>query len=134
MSQMTDHDLPAAVLIVEDEPIIRMVAAYGLADDGFVTYEAADAAEALTVLAQHPEIAVLFTDLNMPGKMDGVELASRVSQLRPDTELIVTSGRERLCDATLPDHGTFLPKPYTVTELVELVEEKLRHRGRPKAL
>ena len=132
--RMTDVDVPGAVLIVEDEPIIRMVAAYGLADDGLVTYEAADAAEALTVLAQHPEIAVLFTDINMPGEMDGLGLATRVFQLRPDTEFIVTSGRERLRDATLPDHGTFLPKLYRISELVGLVEAKLRAYGSAKAV
>jgi YesN/AraC family two-component response regulator len=63
------------------------------------------------MLAQHPEIAVLFTDITMPAEMDGLGLATRVFQLRPDAELIVTSGRERLLDAALPAHGTFLPKP-----------------------
>lgn len=123
---VSNVDHPGAVLIVEDEPIVRMVAAYGLADDGLVTYEAADAAEALTVLAEHPDIAVLFTDINMPGEMDGLGLADRAFQLRPDMELIVTSGRARLRDAALPNHGTFLPKPYSVSKLIDLVEEKLR--------
>lgn len=68
---MTDVTLPGAVLIVEDEPIIRMVAAYGLADDGVVTYEAADAAEALKMLAQHPDITVLFRTSTCRGTWTG---------------------------------------------------------------
>jgi CheY-like chemotaxis protein len=92
-----------AALIVEDEPIIRLVAAESLADEGLVTYEAADAVEALITLARHPEIAVLFTDINMPGDIDGLALASRAYQIRPDIEIIVTSGRERLRSASLPD-------------------------------
>ena len=84
-----------------------------------------DADQALETLALHPLIGVLFTDVNMPGEMNGIELAEQVNKLRPDVGLIVTSGAMSLSDEELPDHGTFLAKPYQTRRLVELVAEKL---------
>lgn len=115
----------AAVLIVEDEALVRMVAEDTLSDAGLETFAAGDAAEGLVLLEEQPSIAVLFTDLNMPGDMDGLELARRVHQLRPDVEIIVTSGKQRLKDSELPDDGTFLPKPYNARGLVGLVRSKV---------
>ena len=80
------------VLIVEDEAMIRMVAADALADCGIVAWEAGDAEEALDALNHHPSISLLFTDVNMPGDMNGIDLARRVHEVRPDVELIITSG------------------------------------------
>jgi CheY-like chemotaxis protein len=119
-----------AVLIVEDEPFVRMVAADSLGDCGLKTVEAADAGEALDLLEAHPEIELLFTDINMPGKVDGMGLARRAREVRPDVEIIVTSGREQLCDADIPDAGSFLAKPYNPRDLVALVLRKLMGRRR----
>jgi CheY-like chemotaxis protein len=118
-------DTPAEVLIVEDEAITRMVAADAMTDDGICVWEAGDATEALEVLADHPEIGLLFTDINLPGEMDGLALTAKVHQIRPDVELIVTSGATVLTDFDLPDHGTFVPKPYNPANLVSIVEAKL---------
>ena len=121
---MTD-DLPKEVLVVEDEPLTRMVAADAMAKRGIMAWEAADAEEALTLLKDHPRIGLLFTDVDMPGQMDGLELAQEVSISHPGVGLIVTSGAFQMADKDLPDHGTFLPKPYLTVKLAKLVSQKL---------
>ena len=113
------------VLIVEDEAMIRMVAADALADCGIVAWEAGDAEEALNALNQHPSISLLFTDVNMPGDMNGIDLARHIHEVRPDVELIITSGATSIANDELPDHGTFLGKPYPVDRLVHIVATKL---------
>jgi len=118
------RDTSPAVLIVEDEPFIRMAAADIVADLGVTPYEAADAGEALAILGAHPEIGLIFTDVNMPG-MDGVTLARRARELRPDVKLLVTSGRGAVPDEVLPEDGTFLPKPYGSSQLSSAVERTL---------
>ena len=117
--------LPKEVLVVEDEPLIRMAAADALTDCGIMAWEAGDAEEALDALERHPRIGVIFTDVNMPGEMNGLGLAHEVSVTYPDVQLIVTSGATTLADDELPDHGTFLPKPYPTHTLVSIVEKKL---------
>ena len=112
----------ATILVVDDEPIIRMNAVDMLIDAGFAPIEAADAAEALVQLDAHPEVSVLFTDINMPGEMDGLDLARTVHQLRPDVHLIITSGKVRLCAGDLPDSGRFLEKPYQERTFIALIE------------
>ena len=119
------RDTNPAMLIVEDEPFIRMAAADIVSDIGVTPYEAADAGEALDLLGAHPEIGLLFTDVNMPG-MDGIALARRARGLRPDTSVIVTSGRRAIPAEQLPKDGTFLPKPYGSEQLANAVEQTLR--------
>lgn len=83
------------VLVVDDEPLIRMNAVDVLEDHGFAAIEAEDADDALVQLDAHPDISVLFTDINMPGRCDGLDLARQVHALRPDVHLIITSGKMR---------------------------------------
>lgn len=116
---------PRVVLVVDDEPLIRMNAVDMLLDAGFEVLEAGDAADALRVLEAHPEVAVLFTDVNMPGEMDGIDLARRVHALRPDVHLIVTSGKVTPTKGTLPEQGAFLGKPYREQQFIALVEAAL---------
>jgi CheY-like chemotaxis protein len=113
------------VLIVEDELLTRMAAVDAIYDAGIVAHEAADATEALQAIEDHPAIKVMFTDVNMPGDMDGIELASRVCAADPGMSLVVTSGAVNLDDEQLPDSGTFLRKPYSPKRLLELVARKL---------
>ena len=117
--------LPKEVLVVEDEPLTRMVAADALADGGIMAWEAADADEALAVLDQHPKIGLVFTDVKMPGAMDGLDLAHEVAGTRPDVKVIVTSGVAAVTVDDLPAQGTFLPKPYPAQQLVSIVAKKL---------
>ena len=117
-------DQPArSVLVVEDEALVRLLAVDMLEDMGLKTVEAGDADEALFQLAAHPDVDVLFTDVNMPGGMDGVELARRVHKVRPEAGIIVTSGKQYVDLAALPDRGVFLPKPYSRAQLAGLVEK-----------
>ena len=120
-----DSESPVpVVLVVDDEPLIRMFAVDVIEDAGFLSIEAADGAEALALLATHPEITVLFTDINMPGPFDGLELARKAHLLRPDVELIVTSGREHPAKADIPDNGRFVTKPYCASILAGLIATK----------
>jgi CheY-like chemotaxis protein len=115
-----------AVLVVEDETFTRLAAVDLLSEAGLTNYEAADADEALLTLADHPEISLMVTDVNMPGTMDGMSLARRVCRMRPDIGIIVTSGRRCIPEAELPGDGTFLPKPYRPQQLIDAVVRKLR--------
>jgi len=119
----------ATVLVVEDETLIRMMVVESLEDSGLIVIEAVDADEALVLLAQHPEIALMFTDINMPGRIDGFGLATRAIDARPDLRLVMSSGREHFSEKALPDHGKFLPKPYRAGEVVALVHRELECRA-----
>jgi CheY-like chemotaxis protein len=109
---------------VEDEPLTRMNVVEAIEGAGIPTHEAADAAEALQAVRDCPDIRLLFTDITLPGEMDGLELASKVCAQDPNLGLIVTSGALEM-DHELPCGGTFLPKPYTAIRLLGLIEEKL---------
>jgi CheY-like chemotaxis protein len=111
------------VLVVDDEALVRMCAVEILRDAGHMVFEAADAEEALAVLDTSPSISVLFTDINMPGDMDGLSLARRVQQRRPDVRVILTSGRLQLPVGMIPAGGGFLPKPYAGEAVLRLVSQ-----------
>jgi CheY-like chemotaxis protein len=125
MSQLISR---STILVVDDEVLIRMMVADSLEESGLSVIEAGDADEALALLGQHPEIGLLFTDVNMPGEMDGFGLAARAINARPDLRLVMSSGREYFTDASLPDHGKFIAKPYKTAELVALVHRELGAR------
>ena len=95
------------LLVVDDEPLLRLVASSALEDEGSTVYVAGDSDQALDEVARHPEIELLFTDVNMPGSRNGIALAEEAIARRPDLKLIVTSGRQVVSDDKLPDHGTF---------------------------
>lgn len=118
------------ILVVEDEPRLRRVTVTRLTEIGYTTIEAADGAEALARLAENPDIRLAFTDVVMPGGMNGFELARQIRAKRPEVRILFTSGytepavknRER----TLGDD--WLPKPYTAHELAVKMREVLRRR------
>ena len=110
------------VLVVEDEPLVRIVAAEVLDEAGYCVLEAGDGDEALDVLASHGEVQLLFTDLNLPGSIDGLALAEIVHRRWPHIRLLVTSGRRRLSDGQIPDDGHFVAKPYQLSRLVAEVQ------------
>ncbi|MBD2749406.1 response regulator [Microvirga sp. BT688] len=118
---------PTVVLLVEDEPLVRMTAADDLDDAGFRVLEAKNADEALVVLEAHSdEVQVLFADVNMPGSMDGMALAERVYQRWPHVLLLISSGYARPHPDEIPDHGRFVPKPYRGETLVRRITEMMR--------
>ena len=112
------------VLIVEDDPVVRMNAVEMIEESGWNAIEAGHSEEALQILTDHPEVDVLFTDINMPGDMDGLALAECVHRLHPHVELVVTSGKRFIANDNLPDNGTFLGKPYGLEALVDVISRK----------
>lgn len=92
------------VLVVDDELLVRLFAVSLLEDQGFRTIEACDAAEAFAQIEHHSEVAVLLTDINMPGELDGLTLAFEVRERWPGMVMIVTSGRVRPSANELPDY------------------------------
>ena len=121
---MVPQDIPL-ILVVEDETLIRWNAVEMIFDAGWEALEAANAQEALERLSDNPSISLLFTDVNMPGSLNGVELAQLVHRSHPHMQIVITSGRGAVQDAEIPDDGTFLPKPYGVHDLQRVVEAKL---------
>jgi two-component system, response regulator PdtaR len=103
---------PAVVLIVEDEPLLRELAVEFIELAGFIALEAGDAEEAVALLEARSDIAVLFTDVNMPGSVDGLGLAHTVRDRWPPIKILVASGRVRLKRSDLPPNSVFLEKPY----------------------
>ena len=106
-----------AVLIVEDDFFIRTDAVDMATQAGFVVFEAANANEAIAILEVHLEIGLVFTDVEMPGTMDGLKLVEYVRHRWPPIKLIVVSGKVSLDKAALPEGGLFFSKPYEHSEV-----------------
>jgi DNA-binding NtrC family response regulator len=126
MGQAATDD-PPVVLLVEDEPLVRMTAADELEEAGFQVLEAANADVAMAVLeARSNEVQVLFTDVDMPGSMDGLALAKQVHARWPHVLLLISSGYARPRPDEIPDHGQFMPKPYHAATLVGHIHDPMR--------
>ena len=106
-----------AVLIVEDEPLVRLCAVETVEAAGFTVIEAANADEAIRILEIRRDIRVVFTDIHMPGSMDGLKLAHAVRDRWPPIKIIVTSGREKIAEQELPAGGRFFAKPYDPAQI-----------------
>jgi CheY-like chemotaxis protein len=102
----------AVVLVVEDETLLRLNATMLVEEAGFEAIEAANADEAIRILETREDIRIVFTDVRMPGSMDGLRLARAVRDRWPPIQLIVTSGHARPSAEELPAGGHFIPKPY----------------------
>lgn len=107
-----------AVLVVEDEPITRMDVVDQLEEGGFKVFEAPDADRAIKILEANPAIRILFTDIDMPGSMDGLKLAAAVRDRWPPIKIVVASGLRKINVDALPDDSRFFSKPYNVNEIV----------------
>ena len=110
------------VLIVEDEPLVRLTGADLLADAGFEVLEAGNADEALRILEATPEVRVVFSDVEMPGSLDGLGLARNICRHWPSIGIVLTSGH-RIRAEMIPREGRFLAKPYDGQALVRQIEE-----------
>jgi CheY-like chemotaxis protein len=107
------------VLVVEDEALIRMHCADMVRDLGFEVIEAVDADEAVSLLESVPGIKVVFTDIQMPGSMDGLMLAAAVHDRWPPVALLITSGKVRPPTDDMPTGARFIPKPYSPWQIKE---------------
>lgn len=106
---MTDR---IAVLVVEDEALILLDIAFQLEADGFKVYEASNADAAIKLLITHLDIRLVFTDIDMPGSMDGLKLAAAVRDRWPPVKIIVTSGARMVEITDMPSGSVFFSKPY----------------------
>jgi len=106
------------VLIVEDDPLLRMLAVEIAHEAGFAALEACDADSAVTLLEARNYIVLLFTDVQMPGSMDGIKLAHAVRDRWPPIKIMVASGRARLELSELPLGSRFLAKPYAAEVMI----------------
>ena len=114
---------PATILVVENEAIVRMEAAASLTDLGLTVLTADGADQAIALLDSHPEIEILFTDLKMPGSMDGMRLTHHVRGRWPPVKIIVASGLWTTKLSDLPTGSVFLAKPYAPDALIAALRD-----------
>lgn len=110
--------IPAVVLIVEDEMMLRMRAVDMVEEAGYTPIEASDAAEAVAILESRSDIALMCTDIQMPGRMDGVGLAQAVHVRWPSIKIIVVSGQLKPPSSDLPPRSRFFGKPLEAGQMI----------------
>ena len=111
------------MLVVEDENLIRLSALDMVEEAGFEAVAASDADEAIRILESRDDIRAVFTDVHMPGSMDGLRLARVVRTRWPPVALVVTSGRRSVLESDLPRGGRFLDKPYEPAQIEAALRE-----------
>jgi len=121
-----DHShVPAVVLVVEDEMLLRMRAVDMVEDAGFTSVEAVDADEAVAILESRSDIALLFTDIQMPGSMDGLGLAHAVHERWPPVKIILVSGQLKPANIDIPANSRFFGKPLKATEMIAEIQDMI---------
>lgn len=116
------------VLVVEDEVLLRMDATSIALEAGATVVEAANADEAIRILESRADITVLFTDIQMPGSIDGLKLAHAIRDRWPPIQIIITSGRIFLSEADMPSGSIFLGKPYLSADVIGAIHAQSRPR------
>jgi len=112
----------AVILVVEDELLIRMNAVE-MIEEAFEVVEAGNADEAIVILEGRVDVAVVFTDIQMPGSMDGLKLAAVVRLRWPPIKIVATSGQVKIGVGDLPQGSRFLQKPYSPAEIMKTLRE-----------
>ena len=113
------------VLVVEDEALLLFSISDELKEAGFEVFEAVNADEAIRQLDLHQGIGLVFTDIDMPGSMDGLRLSAVIRDRWPPVKIIITSGQLRPDARQLPVEGVFLPKPYTTSGVLAAMQSML---------
>jgi CheY-like chemotaxis protein len=121
----TDHDRNPVVLVVEDESLVRVTTLAILEESGFEAIAAGNADEAIQALETRNDIMAVFTDVQMPGPMDGLKLAQVIRDRWPPVALLVTSGKTPVIASDLPKGARFLPKPYFPLQIEITLREML---------
>lgn len=116
---------PLVVLLVEDETFIRLDAFDMIAASGYEVLEAANADQAIELLESRADIAILFTDIQMPGSIDGLKLAHAVRHRWPPIKIVTSSGQVKLTREDLPEGARFLSKPYSQADIASTFQEAL---------
>ncbi|MBX9649575.1 MAG: response regulator [Xanthobacteraceae bacterium] len=110
---------PMIVLVVEDEPMLLLMAGTLVEDAGLQPLFAKNADEAVAILENRTDIRIVFTDVDMPGSMDGIKLASAIRHRWPPISIIVVSGHKNVSLAELPEGARFFGKPYDEQRVIE---------------
>jgi DNA-binding NtrC family response regulator len=114
------------IVVVDDDALIRELVALAFQDAGFDVVEAQDAADALEVLENHsPSVAALFSDIHMPGSLNGLALASHARRRWPHLGIVLASGRAMPTATDLPERCRFLRKPFALDDMVTCVRTAL---------
>lgn len=113
------------ILVVEDEPLIRMSAVEMVKLAGYMVVEAKNADEAIQVLESRRDILLVFTDVHMPGTMDGIKLCHYIRNRWPPVKLLVVSGKAIVAESQLPSGAMFFSKPYLNSTVVEAMTQML---------
>jgi CheY-like chemotaxis protein len=111
------------ILVVEDEPLVRLFLSDFLDEAGFKVFEAVDADEAMTILQARPDIQAIISDIEMPGSMNGLALARTVQERWPGVGIVITSGRARPGPDDLSDKVAFLAKPYLPDTIINVIRQ-----------
>jgi CheY-like chemotaxis protein len=111
------------ILVVEDETFIRMDVVEMLRAAGFHVLEATNAYEAIQMLERNSDVRVIFTDIDMPGSMNGLKLAAAVRDRWPPVSIIATSGHFEIQAGDLPADARFIPKPYQSAQIISAIRE-----------
>jgi CheY-like chemotaxis protein len=128
LMMVLDHSsAPAVVLVVEDEMLLRMRAVDMVEDAGFTSVEAVNADEAVAILESRSDIALLLTDIQMPGSMDGLKLAHAVHERWPPIRIILVSGQLRLASIDIPADSRFFGKPLEAKEMIAEMQDMIGH-------
>lgn len=120
---MPKSKMRPVILVVEDEVFLRMSAVDMIEDAGFAVLEACTADEAIHILESRTDVTIVFTDIQMPGSMDGLKLAQAIRGRWPPIKIIATSGRLTPAEIELPRGGRFLPKPYSSAQIASVLNE-----------
>jgi DNA-binding NtrC family response regulator len=123
-----DHStVRAVVLVVEDEMLLRMSAVDMVEDAGYASVEAVNADEAVVILESRYDIALLFTDIQMPGSMDGLKLAQTVHRRWPPIKIILVSGQLNLANIDIPTNSRFFEKPLEAEVMIAQMRNMIGH-------
>ena len=125
MVEMAERTKPVA-LVVEDETLLRIHATDLLEQHGLSVVQARNAEEVIRIMEAHDAVRLLFTDSQMPGRFDGMDLARQVHARLPHVLMVITSGQKKPAQREIPDDGRFIGEPYRPAELLDQVDDSLR--------
>ena len=123
---LSSSDTRPVVLLAEDEALVRMFTADVLDDAGFRVVEAANGEEAIALFEARPDIRAVVTDVEMPGSLNGFDVARHVTDKRPLVGVVIVSGHVRPRSEDLPHESRFLAKPYNASELLREIDVALK--------
>jgi DNA-binding NtrC family response regulator len=126
MSQLRPGE-KAIVLVVEDQPLLRILAVDFIEEAGFEVVEADNADVAIGIMETRTDIRIVFTDIDMPGSLDGLKLAAAVRDRWLPIEIIIVSGHKRHIDIHLPVRTVFFSKPYDIDAVTATLQQMASH-------